>query len=440
MSIPEPLAQVAAQVHAGRSKRAKVRTLMGWYGLKRRREAGIAIIRSHLQQLGLETQPDFETAGFDDQVHFVTAGGKITPPENEEPDGDTKTFQIDEEPDASGQARFRILLKTYDSYERLRSRLVGERLAAVYFSGQNARREDRDRYPFVILVGLAADYSVDDLESWAEEACALEPVETEEPDESEPETPAPAPDIRAHLADLASSLRASVTAEVERVREAVERKVEEIRFESVRELAKELNDAEALRIVEEFENEYRARLEQANETIRQLSEQLQLAQARIDDLTAAEDEPSPDDAYPTMVATVRLFADLCRGSHTTVAESAEKSAERSSCTRRREVLLLLLTIRDLGEALYNRGGLGQPIADWFLERGYEYAVRDSQTTSTRFGEQRTIWLDGRPVQMSEHVTLFPNTSQCVSVYWWRDDQNRRLVVGYVGPHLRTVSR
>jgi hypothetical protein len=31
-------------------------------------------------------------------------------------------------------------------------------------------------------------------------------------------------------------------------------------------------------------------------------------------------------------------------------------------------------------------------------------------------------------------------TQCVSVYWHKDDTNRRLVVGYVGPHLRTVSR
>jgi hypothetical protein len=74
MKIPDVLAQIADDVKAGRSRRAKVRTLMGWYGLKKRREAGISVIRGHLFELGLQTVPDFESADFDGQVPFAIAG------------------------------------------------------------------------------------------------------------------------------------------------------------------------------------------------------------------------------------------------------------------------------------------------------------------------------------------------------------------------------
>lgn len=441
MRIPDALRQIAVDVYAGRVRRAKVRTLMGLYGLKRRREAGIAAVRGHLAELGLETAPDFETAGFDEQVQFVPANGAAVPAVGDG-DEDAGPFRVDAEPGPYGSARYRVLMRTYDSFERLRSRLVEGRVASVYFGGQNARREDRDQFPFVLVVGLGSEHGREELARWAGEACALEPAQA--PDAEPPAAPQasePAEsDVREHVADMAASLRAAFEREAERIREAVERKIDEIRFESVRKLAEQLNNDEALRIVEEFEAEYRARLEERDRTIRELSEELQLAYERIEGLAAEREEPDPADAFPTMVATVQLFGELCRGSRTSVLESAVKSAAKSACTRRREVLMLLLTIRDLGEALFTRGGTGKPIGEWFAERGYEYAAGDSEATGTRFGAERTVTVNGQSVQMSEHVTLFPNTNQCVSVYWWRDDAYRRLVVGYVGPHLRTVSR
>ena len=74
MKIPDALTQIAADITAGRTRRAKVRTLMGWYGLKKRRDAGISVIRDHLRQLGIETVPPFDTPDFDGQVRFVPMG------------------------------------------------------------------------------------------------------------------------------------------------------------------------------------------------------------------------------------------------------------------------------------------------------------------------------------------------------------------------------
>lgn len=444
MKIPDVLTQIADDIKVGRSRRAKVRTLMGWYGLKKRREAGISVIRGHLMELGIQTVPDFESADFDGQVHFAIAGQNHSNSTSDDADPVAfKPFQIEEEPGVGGHRRFRLLLRTYDSFERLRERIVGNRLAQVHFSGQNARREDRDIFPFALSVGLTSGHTPEELEEWAENACSLEQTtEVVSPivEVHTPVVPTPIDELREHVSDLGASLRVSLTEEVEKIRESVVRKVDEIRFDAVLQLAKELNNDEALRIVEEFEREYKAKLEEREREIKAAYAELQVAYERLEDQTADLEEPSPGDAYPTMVATVRLFADLCAGAPITVADAAHKSASKSGCTRRREVLLLLLTIRDLAEALFSRGGAGCPLREWFASRGYEYAQGDSKSTSAKFGSERMLTIEGLQIRLEEHVTLFENTDQCVSIYWWRDDSQRRLVVGYVGPHLRTVSR
>lgn len=444
MRIPDVLTQIADDTMAGRSRRAKVRTLMGWYGLKKRREAGISIIRGHLAELGLQTIPDFETADFDGQVHFAPAGQThASAPSGDAEESAYRDHLIEEEHAIGGNRRFRVLLKTYDSFERLRTRIVDERLAQVHFSGQNARREDRDRFPFALSLGLTPGHTSEQLEEWAEDACFLEQpgeVASSIDDAFPPAATAPKDELIEYLRDQSASLRVLLTEEVKKIKDSVERKVDDIRFDAVLQLAKELNNDEALRIVEDFEKEYKEKLGEREREIKAAYAELQVVYERLEDQAANLEEPNPDDAYPTMVATARLFADLCVGAPITVSDTALKSAVKSGCTRRREVLLLLLTIRDLAETLFNRGGAGKPLREWFTERGYSYAQSDSETTASKFGAERTITVGDKRVQLEEHVTLFENTDQCVSVYWWRDDDERRLVVGYLGPHLRTVSR
>jgi hypothetical protein len=395
-------------------------------------------------ELGLQTVPDFESDEFDGQVHFALAGQTHSSGTSDEADPVAfRPYQIEEEPGVGGHRRFRLLLRTYDSFERLRERIVDNRLAQVHFSGQNSRRDDRDTFPFALSVGLVSGHTQEELEEWAENACSLEQTIGVVAPVLELPTPTlatPIDELREHVSDLGVSMRVSLAEEVDKIRESVERKVDEIRFDAVLQLARELNNEEALRIVEEFEKEYKAKLAEREREIKAAYAELQLAYERLEDQTADFEEPNPGDAYSTMVATVRLFADLCAGAPIAVADAALKSASRSGCTRRREVLLLLMTIRDLSEALFKRGGTGGPLREWFAERGYTYAQGDSKTTSAMFGAERVIMFEDRRVQLEEHITLFENTDQCVSIYWWRDDLARRLVVGYVGPHLRTSSR
>ncbi len=444
MKVPNPLIQIAADVKDGRVRRCKVRTLMGWYGLKRRRDTGIAVIRAHCDELGIETVPVFDTVDFDSQVRFVVAGQAADDggPLDEAPAG-YSGFSIQEEIQPGKPGRVRIALRTYDAFDRLRETLIAGRRAEIHMSGQNARREDRDQFPFVLVIALPPGAGIDDVRRWADEACNLDPeLEDRSPKEGQADTPA-APtqlDIHEQLASLAASLRASFVAETERVRVAMEAKVEEIRFDAITQLAKQLNDKEALRVIAEFEEEFKEKNRALETHIRELNVELQLAYERLADAETEEQEPAADDAYPTMAATVRLFENLCTGADIVVHDNAIKSAGRSGCTRRREVLLFLITLAELSNEIYSRGGLHQPIKDWFSRRGYDYAPADAQITAEKYGTERTIQLPDGKVQMQEHVTLFPNTDQCVTIYWYRDEPNRQLIVGYVGRHLRTISR
>lgn len=447
MPVPEVMRQIAADVATGKVRRAKVRTLLGYYGLKRRREAGISAVRADLHALGLETDPDFATAGYDEQVRFVPRGSKESgatePSEGDQP----RDYALEPEAGSAGLPRFRVLLRTYDAFERLQSHLIGERLANVLQAGQNARREDRDRFPFFLSVELRNGGAEDELTEWVCGAVSLAAPD----EERDPEPAAPAVELAVewdgggvmeHATALHEDLRASLAQGMSELEQRLNRKVDEIRFEAVRTLAKELNSEEALKFVQEFQSEMLEKLQAKDAEVTDYVREIGLLEERLLEAEeqAIQQDYDPSDAYPTMAYTVQLFRDLCHGAPVLVHDNALRASARSGSVRRREVLQFLFALKELAEALYRRGGIGQPLSEWFAERGYEYAAGDSQSTSARFGKERTVQLDGAAVQLEEHVTLFPNTSNCVSVYFLRDNVEKRLVVGYVGPHLRTQTR
>jgi len=446
MKTPDPINSIAADVLAGRPRRAKVRTLLGYYGLKRRREAGLGVIREQLTELGISTVPDFESAGFDDQVRFVELGQESAAAPIEQVGEANTSFSIEAQPSTGSEVRYRVLLNTFDAYERFLHRLVSERLAKVFQHGQNPRRQDRDAFPFFATVEIAA-VNAPALESWLDDAVKLGAESAESI--ALVEHPTELSVAQAHdglfeqIADLHEAMRAELGRHTADLRQVIEQKVDEVRLEALRKLAKELNDDEALKVIQEFEQETRQRLEDKDAELKEAMSHVSLLSAQVADLEeqlAEQDTYNPGDAYPTMSATVQLFSEISAGDPVLVLDSAMKSAARSASPKRREVLKLLLCLREYAMAVYGTTPLNVRPDDWFGPRGFDYAQGDSESTRNKHGHERIFDVDGASVQFEEHVTLFPNSPNCVSVYWLRDDVKRRLVIGYVGPHLRTVSR
>lgn len=71
--VPPEIAQVASKVKNGQRKRAKVRTLLRWFGYASRGRHVRQEIVDALCSIGLRTEPDFTSVPLDVQVYFVPA-------------------------------------------------------------------------------------------------------------------------------------------------------------------------------------------------------------------------------------------------------------------------------------------------------------------------------------------------------------------------------
>ncbi len=69
--IPEPLKEIAEQVHQGGQPTATLRTLLSWYGAQRRGGWRVKKIREALDELKIKTNPDLEWAYIDGDVMFL---------------------------------------------------------------------------------------------------------------------------------------------------------------------------------------------------------------------------------------------------------------------------------------------------------------------------------------------------------------------------------
>ena len=78
MSIPDQLVDAAQSVQSGSRRRVKVRTLLSWFGQKRRGSSVVWTVRRALRDLGLRTNPDFATVGIDTFVSFSLASAKVS--------------------------------------------------------------------------------------------------------------------------------------------------------------------------------------------------------------------------------------------------------------------------------------------------------------------------------------------------------------------------
>jgi len=93
MSIPAQLIDAAQSVQAGSRRRVKVRTLLSWFGHKRRGSSVVWIIRRALQDLGLGTDPDFATVGIDAFVNLSLATAKPSNGEGDVDNGEDESIR-----------------------------------------------------------------------------------------------------------------------------------------------------------------------------------------------------------------------------------------------------------------------------------------------------------------------------------------------------------
>ena len=118
-------------------------------------------------------------------------------------------------------------------------------------------------------------------------------------------------------------------------------------------------------------------------------------------------------------------------------EAAAESASDTAFRRPDEVfdaLAALATVAEEWHAAPN-GAMGKTFLQRLRELGFEERLCSSQTVS-RYTRHYLLRYEGKMVPIGLHMTLGsrdPNT--CLSIHWWRDEANRRIVIGHCGKHL-----
>jgi hypothetical protein len=456
MQVPTRLCEMVQDVRNGKSRTISIRYLLKLYGSQKRGGVVCQRIRTELDQLGVSLVPDFETTPtIDERVKIVIGDISLTnrgvyKEANQSPQSERKLVVV--QVGLMDSTRYAFFYRTYSMYARSLSRLETNSDIEIINHGQTTQRHYRDEYPFYIDVDLVTVRDKGSAEEMAEQLGLVEPGDGNSDDDELADSPAPIVQHETlHIAGIEEAvskvvdsatfvLRNKIVDDLVELQDSLERKIELLRLESIKQLAIQNSDEEATKLAEEISTELYAKLEHQRSVNLELQTENNSLQEKLAEYEFREDEEfHADDAYPTMESMMKLFTELCDGYPVEIHQNAFVSARKSSCTKRKVVLNFLLTLRDYAEVIHSERRTGFTPEQWFEARGYSYAAKDAEITTHKFGAERSITVGGQVKQLGEHVTLMPNQQSCTSIYF-DSKHNGKLLVGYVGPHLRTNSR
>jgi hypothetical protein len=116
-------------------------------------------------------------------------------------------------------------------------------------------------------------------------------------------------------------------------------------------------------------------------------------------------------------------------------QSALDSAADSPYQQPDKVYGLLQALDDLVRTWQQQGSLGRPWYDALKQKGFEYKEFISDTSLNRYGDEYHFPYKGQRVLCQHHITLgVGSPNMCLSVHWARDDDAKRILIGWIGRH------
>ena len=256
--------------------------------------------------------------------------------------------------------------------------------------------------------------------------------------------------------EIARSVRAAIQRRRTREEEAWREEIKSGRADKALLQEKMLASLDQLQAVQQKTRTLQSRLEEAelgalqrDEEVRSLREEntaLRSSFAQVATAAARERQAAPKEAriadvhreFKSVVAALS-GAERDFASRLVIWPSAKRSAEKSRYARPHEVYQGLLAIREVLDQYFKSRTDGTSMGSWeeaFEHRGFKYAGKDSQTTTTMHGKHRKFTYQGRTLQMERHLTLGGGDREnCLQIYFEVDDKAKRGIVGYCGMHL-----
>lgn len=206
--------------------------------------------------------------------------------------------------------------------------------------------------------------------------------------------------------------------------------------EELEEFSKELKEAEdraedlerqLLEAQIALEEERKSR-ERAEALVQTTWQQVATAQAASHGTATIVEPPA------TVLEAVQRASQSCP--HLVFTQSAFNSAEQSQYESPETVLADLLLLEEIAQ-LWADGELSGGFRQAFAERHPGFRADISQTAATMYRGDYLIDYNGGSVTMGPHLRrgVGPPTT-ILGIYWYRDDDNKVLVVGHVGKKLR----
>jgi hypothetical protein len=115
---------------------------------------------------------------------------------------------------------------------------------------------------------------------------------------------------------------------------------------------------------------------------------------------------------------------------------ALESARQSPYRGAEKVYALFHALDEVTRLWQQKGSLGTGWHDALKPKGFDYAEFISPTAKGKYGIEYTFRYEGEPILFQHHVTIgarSPDT--CISIHWHRDEERKRLVIGWCGKHL-----
>jgi hypothetical protein len=218
------------------------------------------------------------------------------------------------------------------------------------------------------------------------------------------------------------------------------RKVDELRTQvksgSIEKGNLELQLLEALETIDQLSNERdRAKADLAAQ---------QAAWSVVQQAMAQSGTPETAVNPPAVTSTVRDAVDRAKAefSETLVfLDSACDSASDSPYKDPARVFELFEALDCVATEWREKSGkLGRSWNDALAELGIDYKDQVSQTSKGKWSDDYKFLYNGEKRLFEKHITLgAKQADKCISVHWYRDDNEQVLVIGHCGRHLTNMS-
>jgi hypothetical protein len=153
----------------------------------------------------------------------------------------------------------------------------------------------------------------------------------------------------------------------------------------------------------------------------------------------AQESPTEEDGIQSVAEAVAKakskFSDSLE-----IWPSALESASRSESERYESVYQALEILHRIASDYFSTGGGVGRFEEAFSPYRIKYSAKESQTTATKYAQQRTFTNGDRSLFMERHLTIGGGDRRnTVQIFFEIDPPSRKFVVGYCGVHLDYAS-